>query len=125
MSKAILVTAIGSFSAVTVIESLKKEGHRVIGCDIYPAEWVANSQIVDGFYKAPYATDRPAYMGFISEVCKKEDVAYVMPLTDVEIDLFRSWETAAEDTGAVICMSERRMLDICRNKNRLKGDYRI
>ena len=120
MSKAILVTAIGSFSAVTVIESLKKEGHRVIGCDIYPAEWVANSKIVDEFYKAPYATDRPAYMEFISEVCKKEDVAYVMPLTDVEIDLFRSWETAAEDTGAVICMSERKMLDIIRNKKALE-----
>ena len=120
MKKTILVTAIGSFSAVTVIESLKKQGHRVVGCDIYPAEWVANSAIADVFYKAPYATDRPAYMEFITTVCRKEDVAFVMPLTDVEIDLFRSWETAAEDTGAVICMSERKMLDICRNKKRLR-----
>ena len=122
MGVTILVTAIGSFSAVTVIESLKKQGHRVIGCDIYPAEWVANSKIADVFYKAPYATDRPAYMEFVKMVCKEEEVAYVMPLTDVEIDLFRSWETAAEDTGAVICMSERKMLDIIRNKKVLE-DY--
>lgn len=122
MSKTIFVTAIGSFSAVTVIESLKKMGHRVVGCDIYPAEWVANSAIVDVFYQAPYATDRPAYEAFVKTVCKNEGAAFVMPLTDVEIDLFRQWETAAEDTGAVICMSERKMLNIIRNKKVLE-DY--
>lgn len=120
MGKTILVTAIGSFSAVTVIDALKKDGHRVVGCDIFPAEWVANSKIADVFYQAPYATDRPAYVEFVKKVCKKEAVEFVMPLTDVEIDLFRMWETAAEDTGAVICMSERKTLDICRNKKILK-----
>ncbi len=120
MSKTILVTAIGSFSAVTVIESLKKEGYRVVGCDIYPAEWVANSQIADEFYRAPYATDRPAYEEFVKRVCKEEEVAFIMPLTDVEIDLFRVWTTAAEDTGAVVCMSERKMLDIIRDKKALE-----
>ena len=122
MGETILVTAIGSFSAVTVIESLKKDGYRVVGCDIYPAEWVANSQSVDVFYRAPYATDRPAYEEFIKMVCKEEEVAFIMPLTDVEIDLFRGWTTAAEDTGAVVCMSERKMLDIIRNKKVLE-DY--
>ena len=121
MKKTILVTAIGSFSAVTVIETLKDLGHKVVGCDIYPAEWVANAKIADQFYKAPYATDRPAYMEFIKTVCREEAVDYVMPLTDVEIDLFRGWETAAEDTGAVICMSERKMLDVIRNKKVLEA----
>ena len=120
MRETILVTAIGSFSAVTVIESLKKDGYRVVGCDIYPAEWIANSQIVDVFYKAPYATNRPAYEEFVKTVCKEEEVAYIMPLTDVEIDLFRVWTTAAEDTGAVVCMSERKMLDIIRDKKVLE-----
>lgn len=121
MSETILVTAIGSFSAVTVIQALKKEGHRVIGCDIYPAEWVANSKLVDVCYQAPYATDRPAYEAFVKQVCKEHAVSFVMPLTDVEIDLFRKWETAAEDTGAVICMSERKNLDIIRNKKKLES----
>lgn len=122
MGETVLVTAIGSFSAVTVIESLKKDGCRVVGCDIYPAEWVANSQIVDVFYRAPYATDRPAYEEFVKTVCKEEEVAFIMPLTDVEIDLFRGWTTAAEDIGAVVCMSERKMLDIIRDKKALE-DY--
>lgn len=122
MRDAILVTAIGSFSAVTVIEVLKRDGYRVIGCDIYPAEWVVNSKIVDVFYKAPYATDRAAYEEFMRMVCMEEEVAFVMPLTDVEIDLFRGWETAGEETGAVICMSDRDTLEICRNK-RVLAEY--
>lgn len=120
MRDAILVTAIGSFSAVTVIEALKRDGYQVIGCDIYPAEWVANSKIVDVFYKAPYATDKEAYREFVRMVCREEEVAFVMPLTDVEIDLFRGWVTAEEETGAVICMSDRSALEICRNKKVLE-----
>lgn len=116
MKKTILVTAIGSFSAGTVIESLKNDGHRTVGCDIYPAEWVVNSKFTDVFYKAPYATDREAYKEFMRTVCRKENVDFVMPLTDVEVDLFRGWETAEEETGAVICMSDRSTLKICRNK---------
>ena len=118
MKETILVTAIGSFSAVTVMESLKKQGYRVVGCDIYPAEWIANSKLTDVFYQAPYATDRPAYEAFIRTVCRKEAAQFVMPLTDVEIDLFRGWETAEEETGAILCMSDREVLDICRNKKK-------
>ena len=47
MSRTILVTAIGSFSAAVVVRKYKEEGFRVIGCDIYPAEWI-------GFIKRPW-----------------------------------------------------------------------
>ena len=42
-----LVTAIGSFSADIVIKNLKKNGMRVVGCDIYPPEWIADAEHVD------------------------------------------------------------------------------
>ena len=53
MSRTILVTAVGSFSAAAVVGNYKKEGFRVIGCDIYPAEWIVASGEVDRFYQAP------------------------------------------------------------------------
>ena len=37
MQKTILVTAIGSFSAGAVISACKRDGYRVVGCDVYPA----------------------------------------------------------------------------------------
>ena len=45
-----LVTAIGSFSADIVIKNLIKSGFRVVGCDIYPAEWIADSGNGASFY---------------------------------------------------------------------------
>ena len=89
MKKTVIVTAIGSFSAQNVISACHKAGMRVVGCDIYPAEWVVNSRDVDVFYRAPYATGREQYRNFLKELCKKEQASVLMPLTDVEIDVIQ------------------------------------
>lgn len=68
MKNTVLVTAIGSFSADAVIQSCRREGFRIVGCDIYPAEWVVSSMDVDVFYRAPYATDTEAYRSFIRQI---------------------------------------------------------
>ena len=57
-----LVTAIGSFSADAVIRTLRQEGWRIIGTDIYEADWVAASLMVDAFYQAPYASEEEKYI---------------------------------------------------------------
>ena len=60
--KTALVTAIGSFSADIVIKSLKKQGLKVIGCDIFPKEWVVDAYSVDVFYQVPRGTKREKYL---------------------------------------------------------------
>ena len=119
-TKTVFVTAIGSFSAGAVIAACKRDGYRVIGCDIYPAEWVVNSMDVDRFYQAPYATDRAAYRAFIKEICSRESIDYLMPLTDVEIDVFQDWRLENREEfaglGAVVCMSDEAAISLCRNK---------
>lgn len=118
--KTVLVTAIGSFSAEAVIRGCRREEFRVVGCDIYPAEWVANSREVDAFYQAPYAADKDAYRAFLQEVCQKEQVEYLLPLTDVEVDALHGWEEASKALGAVICMSGPETIALCRDKERLE-----
>ena len=86
MKKA-LVTAIGSFASDIVIKTLKEEGIYVIGCDIYPKEWVAQSLDTDGFYQAPYAADKEEYIAFIKKVCRENGVSFLLPLTDAEVDV--------------------------------------
>lgn len=119
MNKTVLVTAIGSFSAQAVITGCHKLGMRVIGCDIYPAAWVVNSMEVDVFYQAPYATDRAAWREFLVRVCRREQVDYVMPLTDVEVDVLADWQSAAQELGALVCMSGPDTIHLCRNKARM------
>lgn len=118
--KTVVVTAIGSFSAGIVIETCRREGYRVVGCDIYPAQWVVNSRDVDVFYQAPYATDRDAYREFLVQICKKEQASFLLPLTDVEIDVIHHWEQAEEEMGVTICVSGYDTISLCRDKRKME-----
>ena len=104
MGKTVLITAIGSFAAEAVITSCRSQGFRVVGCDIYPAEWVVNSREVDAFYQAPCAADRAAWRTFLAEVCRREQADLVMPLIDGEVDALLDWPEAAGELGALVCM---------------------
>ena len=111
----ILITAIGSFSADVVIRNLRKMGHRIVGIDIYPGEWVANSLQVDAFYQSPYASDRKNYTDFINRICKAEKIDYIVPLTDVEVDVL----TDCTLEQGTLCLSSAETIEICRDKYKL------
>lgn len=119
--KTILITAIGSFAAEAAIGSLKRDGYRVIGCDIYPPEWVVNSTAVDQFYQAPYASDHASYLNFITAICEREAVDGILPLTDVEIDVLTN-SVLRQRQPPVLLISNERTIGICRDKKRL-ADY--
>jgi len=116
----VLVTAIGSFSADIVIKKLKQMNFRVIGCDIYKKEWIADANNVNKFYHAPYATDENKYIKFIQEVCKNENIKYILPLTDVEVDVFNRNREWFKKNDVCVCISEKSTLDICRNKKKIE-----
>lgn len=110
----ILVTAIGSFSAETVINNLHKANHNVVGMDIYPKEWVANSLLVDEFYQSPYATDESNYIDALLKVCAKEEIEYIMPLTDVEVDVINANRSLFKNV--IVCLPKEETINTCRNK---------
>ncbi len=114
--KTILVTAIGSFSADIVIKSLKQMGMRVIGCDIYPKEWVADAHNVHAFYQVSYASRTKEYLDAIIQICHKEKVEMIFPLTDVEVDVFNSNRDIFLNDNIIVCMSSKDTIDICRDK---------
>lgn len=116
--KNILVTAIGSFSADVVITSLREQGYKVVGTNIFPMEWVANSMIVDGFYQVPSADDEEEYISMMVDICEKEQIAYIFPLTDAEIDVFNRHRKLFDARGRVLCMSPYETILTCRDKRK-------
>lgn len=112
----ILVTAIGSFSADCVIRTLKQNGHKVVGCDIYPAEWHAVSKDCDSVYKVPFATKEIEYISFLKEVCLKESIEFLFPLTDLEIDVLNRNRNVFSKINVILCMQLEKCLEIARNK---------
>lgn len=116
MRKNVLVTAVGSFAAGAVIASLKKQGFFVVGCDIYPREWVALSLDVDVFVQAEYAAKEKEYMGFVLQTCIKYDVFMILPLTDVEVDTLNRNREVLRQAGIQAAISEEAAIGLCRNK---------
>lgn len=111
-----LVTAIGSFSADAVLRTLRREGWRIIGTDIYEADWVAASLMVDAFYQAPYASDEEKYLAFIKEICAREKVERILPLIDVEVDVLNRHRAEIETGDCRICMSPEESIRTLRDK---------
>ena len=66
----ILITAIGSFSVSTVIQSLKSDNrfNKIYGCDIYPKEWHYISKEFEDVFLAPYVSDENHYLDFIKNI---------------------------------------------------------
>lgn len=112
----VLVTAIGSFSADIVIKTLKKSGWKVFGCDIYPKEWIVDAQNVDLFYQSPYASDEEKYITFILHITKKHNITYLLPSTDIEIDVLNKYRKKLEANNVRLCISKEETIRLCRNK---------
>ena len=114
--KTVLITAIGSLSADIVIKSLKKQGFYVLGCDIYPKEWIVDAYSVDVYYQVPLAVNKNEYLEKVQQICLEHKVEYIVPLTDVEIDTLNNYREQFECIGTTICISPAKTIECCRNK---------
>ena len=117
--RTVVVTAIGSFSADIVIKKCRENGMRVIGCDVYPGEWIADAGNVDAFYQVPYASDTDHYIETMLSICRKEGAKAVIPLTDAEIDVFNLHRREFGEINAALCMSDKACIGLCRDKMEL------
>lgn len=115
----ILITAIGSMSAECAIKRLKAEGHFVVGCDIYPGEWHYETKLCDEFVRAPFATREEEYVQFLLNICQKYELQYIIPLTDLEIDVINRQRQKFESAQIILCMQASDVLEVARDKFKL------
>ncbi len=116
----VLITSLGSVAADITIKLLKRQGHRVVGADIYPREWVADAYNVDAFRRVPLVSDAESYLSSIHGICEEEDIDYLIPLIDPEVDLLNVSREWFEMHGVTLCISTKRSLDVIRNKKSLQ-----
>ena len=116
MMKTILLTAVGSASAASVNAQLQAAGHRVVGCDIYPQAWNCTSCEVNAFFQAVLTTDRAAYIAQMEEAVKREKVDFLIPLTDVEVDVLCREKARFAALGCTVCTPDEGVAALCRNK---------
>lgn len=113
----ILITAIGSFAAEAVITSLlDKPGTEVIGCDMYPSAWNANSLLVRHFYQIPPAREETAFLQALLDICQREYIDIIFPLTDPEVDVLSIHRGIFAREGVQVALSPAADIAICRDK---------
>lgn len=110
-------------SAECAIKRLKAEGHFVVGCDVYPGEWHYEAKLCDEFVRAPYATREDDYIQFLIDTCCKYELRYIIPLTDLEIDVLNRQRLNFEDANIVLCMQSSDVLAIARDKFKLSQTF--
>ena len=112
-----LVTAIGSMAGEAVISRLLvlPDTH-VTGCNMHPAEWCAASRLVHSFYKLPLARQKEIYIEKLMTVCETNGIDYIIPLTDIEVDVLSEYRNLFSSKNIIPCISEGPSIKIARNK---------
>lgn len=88
--KTILLTSIGSATAVNLLKLLKSK-YYIIATDIYPLGYTAGSMMVDEFIPVPiYSTE--SYLEAICRIVKEKHVDLLIPVHDYEIQKIANWK---------------------------------
>ena len=117
--KTTLLTAVGSASAASVLQSLRALGHRVIGCDIYPQAWNIVSTEVDAFFQALPVTNEEAYVHQLMDAAERWQVDDLIPLTDLEVDVLCRCKANFASLGCTVCTPDEPAAALCRDKQRM------
>lgn len=118
--KVVLVTAIGTMAASTIINELRKtDKYYIIGGDIYEKNMVATSRDVDEFHVFPPAIrELDKYIEFVIDFCKTHRVDYYFAVIDEEIANLSRNRDKFEAIGVKLCIANKELIDICHYKNR-------
>lgn len=112
-----LVTAIGSMSAMEVVHRLSAaSGVKVFGCDIYPATWLPAASGLEAFVQVPRAVQAQDYVQALLGFCDKHKIAFVIPLTDTEVDVLSGYRQAFASRGVMLCIPGEACVSLCRDK---------
>lgn len=113
----VLVTAIGSLAAGTVIDSLRRlDGiDGVLGCDVNPGNWLPARKKVDAFTQVPYAREI-FYGDWIQQFCLKHRIELIIPLTDPEVDYFAAHRAFFEELGVRLGLGPTQSITQSRDK---------
>lgn len=110
MRKNILITGVGGDIGQSIIKCLKAVNRHtwLIGCDI--DKYAAGQVMVHKFYIAPPVKNKDAYCRFIEKIIGKENIDYIFPSTEAEIEFFND-SRPRWDKKAKIFINSQNVLD--------------
>lgn len=111
----ILLTAIGSASALSVLRALQSNGHTVYGTDIYDMAWIYGANEFCNVYKVPLATSSE-YVQILYKIAMQNNIDMIIPLTDIECDVLSNYKELFKNQNVTVACLDAQLNSLCRNK---------
>lgn len=115
----VLVTAIGTAAATTVVCELKKTGrYYIIGADSNNKVEIVTSMEVDEFFVFPPSIcEFEKYIDFVIKFCVKRKVNYYYAIIDEEVVNLAAHKSCFDAIGVKLCLANPELIQICHRKN--------
>lgn len=116
----VLVTAVGSTTAISVIKGLRQQTEfdvQIHGVDIYRENEIAGSHFCNTFTQVPLSTSSD-YIKTVFEICRTRSVGLLIPIVDEEVASLSEHHELFRTIHCQIATSDAETVSICRNKIR-------
>ena len=115
---AVLVTSVGSTTALSVIKSLRLSSRyqfRIIGTDINKPKEIASSYFCDQMYQVPLYKQKD-YLDRLLKICLSEKVRVLVPVLDQEVEKLAKYSSLFSRKGISVAASAYESVKICNDK---------
>jgi carbamoyl-phosphate synthase large subunit len=122
-SQNILVTAVGTTNAISVLKCLRADGqdrYHLTGTDIHEDRFLAGLRFVDEFFQVPPASD-PEYLTKMISICRQDSIDTIIPIHDAEVEILAKAKAPFATIGTKIMAADARVVQLCNDKMKLNS----
>ena len=117
MKHKVLVTAIGTINATSIVRELKKnDSYYILGADINHKNEIVTSLDVNEYFQFPLAVN-DEYLSFIIDFCRDHQVEYYFATIDKEVVTVSENREKFSEIGTKLCVVNREFAELCHFKN--------
>jgi carbamoyl-phosphate synthase large subunit len=105
----VLITGVGSTTAISVIKGLKKQTKykiNIIGTDMFQENCIAGSKFCDKFFTVPEAFNEHKYIEELSTIIKNESIDILIPIVDIELEIIAKHIKTFDNTFVLLSSYE-------------------
>ena len=113
----VLLTGVGSTTAISVIKGLNKQNKyeiNIIGTDIFNEKSIAGSNFCDKFFVVPLANNEREYISKLLSIIDTESIDIIIPIVDIELEVIAKNRKAFKNT--FVLLSSFDTISTCNDK---------
>jgi len=114
----VLITGVGSTTALSVIKGLKKQNEFdvfIVGTDINEKYDIAGSKFCDKFFKVPIAFEEENYIDTLVSIINSESIDLLIPIVDIELEVIARNRNIIEKSTYLL-LSSYNIIMTCNDK---------